>query len=640
MPIGEAKRGWDSGFERFRSVPADEVLASLRDFIPDAGDAQLRAWKDSVPKLQCEVGEALDRATALADDVAVLEYELPLESRRVDAVFLVWGSVVVLELKGKEEPSRADLDQAAGYVRDLRCYHRECEHRPVFGVLVPTRSRGYRGEVDGIHVCGIDALDELIARLRGPTQVERVRVESFLSEDAYRPLPSLVQAARELFEKGTLRRIKRAAAATEPALDCIREVAVEAARTRTRRLVLVSGVPGSGKTLVGLQVAHARYLDELAVERAGGKPSAPAVFLSGNASLVEVLQYELRAAGGGGRTFVRDVKNYVKQYSRPTSPPPSEHVLIFDEAQRAWDAAQVAAKHPGETRSEPELFVRFAERIPEWCVIVGLIGGGQEIHVGEEAGIVQWHRAIEGAEEPQRWEVHGPPGMAPVFAGRGIVWKDARELNLETELRFHLARDVHRWVQGILDGVEPRESRRIADSLDAGGYHLRLSRDLDLASDYLRDRFSGAPHARYGIVASSRDRDLVRFRVYNDFQSTKRIRVGPWFASRAGEGRLGMSCLDLSSCVTEFGCQGLELDAALVAWGTDFVRSSDAWSIARARGYAARGEVRVQDPFRLRVNAYRVLLTRGRSGTVVFVPRLPELDATAEFLQASGVRAI
>src|SRR5262249_28075232 len=155
------------------------------------------------------------------------------------------------------------------------------------------------------------------------------------------PLPSLVRAARELFERGELRRIRKAWVNTQPAVEAIREIVHDAARTKTRRLVLVTGVPGAGKTLVGLQTVHAHYLDDLSVERGNGKPTAPAVFLSGNGPLVEVLQYELREAGGGGRAFVRGVKDYVKTYSRSPSKIPPEHVLVYDEAQRAFDAAMV-----------------------------------------------------------------------------------------------------------------------------------------------------------------------------------------------------------------------------------------------------------------------------------------------------------
>ena len=402
--------------------------------------------------------------------------------------------------------------------------------------------------------------------------------------------------------------------------------------------MLLTGLPGTGKTLVGLQLAHARFLDDLAVARSDGKPTAPAVYLSGNGPLVEVLQYELRGAGGGGKAFVRGVKNYVSTYSKRPDLVPPEHVLIFDEAQRAFDAAQVARKHDGggDGKSEPEHFVEFAERVPEWCVVVGLIGTGQEIHIGEEGGLVQWRRAVEGSALASEWTIHAPPDVASIFAGMPrLEINDA--LQLREELRFHLANDVHRFVRILLGESGDMAAESIGRQLDESGYHFRVTRDLDEAKRYLRDRYADDPNARYGLLASSKDSDLVRFGVMNDFQSTKRVQNGPWFGEGDDDPR-GRSCRELRTCVTEFGCQGLELDASLLAWGSDLIREDGAWTNRLARGYQRSAEVR--DPLKLRRNAYRVLLTRGRDATVVFVPPIKVLDATYSHLLRSGFREL
>jgi hypothetical protein len=397
-------------------------------------------------------------------------------------------------------------------------------------------------------------------------------------------------------------------------------------------------VPGAGKTLVGLQTVHAHWLDDLAVSRGGEKPTTPAVFLSGNGPLVEVLQYELSKAGGGGRTFVRGVKEYVKRYSGRESLVPPEHVLVFDEAQRAYDRAMVAEKHKiplDAARSEPEHFIEFAERIPEWCVVVGLIGGGQEIHKGEEAGLAQWRRAIESSPRMSDWQVHLPPAVQPVFSGSLRPIHAEQRLSLDTELRFHLTKDVHRFVAQVLDGCPPGENAKVLSALEQSGYHLRLTRDLDVAKHYLKDRYQDQPDARFGLLASSRDRLLPRFRVYNDFQATKLVRFGPWYADTEGDPS-GRSCRLLEDCVTEFGAQGLELDAALVAWGADFRMASGRWDSSGASRYK-RSVAEVRDPHQLRLNSYRVLLTRGREASVIFVPPTGELDETADYLRASGV---
>jgi len=400
----------------------------------------------------------------------------------------------------------------------------------------------------------------------------------------------------------------------------------------------VTGLPGAGKTLVGLQLAHARFLDELAVPRSDGRPIAPAVFLSGNGPLVQVLQYELRSAGGAGKAFVRDVKAYVDRYTRRPDLVPPEHVLIFDEAQRAFDAAQVAVTHKGagDGKSEPEHFVEFAERVPEWCVVVGLIGTGQEIHTGEEAGLGQWRAAVEGASRLGEWQVHVPPSVASVFDGYGPVSVDP-SLHLDKELRFHLTTEVHAYVEALLGERDGVDVPALAARLDASGFHLRITRDLEAAKAYLRTRYAEDPLARFGMIASARDNVLARFGVPNDFQATKRVQYGPWF----GEGEddpMGRSCRLLRQCVTEFGCQGLELDATLLAWGSDFIRERGAWTNRLARRYQRPAMIR--DAFQLRCNAYRVLLTRARDATVVFVPPIPLLDETYGFLIDSGFRQL
>ncbi len=629
--------GWESDFPKFRDSAPAVIRGSLVQFLSNSSELQLRAWDESIPLLQVEVGELCADDPGAHEYTAILEYQLPLESRRPDVVLLVRGAVVVLELKGKEKPSQADLDQASAYARDLRCYHRSCADVPVHVIVVPTTASGYRGVRNGVHVAGPDAVDQLVRRFEAESTAAPPSAEDFLADDAYCPLPTLVRAARELFASGELRKIRRASALTDPAVKEITRIIHEAARTRTRRLVLLTGVPGAGKTLVGLQAVHAHFLDDLAIERKAGQPTVPAVFLSGNGPLVSVLQYELREAGGGGKTFVRGVKDYVKKYSTKKNAVPPEHVLVFDEAQRAWDKDMVAGKHDlPVAKSEPEHFIEFSERIPDWCVVVGLVGTGQEIHVGEEAGLVQWRRAIEGCAQPGAWTVHGPQEALESFTGASVAIVETSALNLDTEIRYHLTTDLHRFVAQILDdGNHAADNRAIATALETAGYNLRITRDLEAAKSYLRARYAENADARFGIVASSRDKDLERLGVLNGFHATSQVRVGPWYGDGEASSR---SCRHLREVVTEFSAQGLELDAVLLAWGTDFLRRGASWSSAGARRY--KTGTNVKSPHQLRLNAYRVLLTRGRDGTVVFLPALPELEETYAHLIANGFSAL
>jgi hypothetical protein len=629
--------GWLSTFPEFTGTPSAAIREALLEFTGNAGQAQINAWRDAIPPLQSEVREVVRRDHAAGSYSAVLEYELPYELRRPDVIFLAGKGLFVLELKGKAHPERADIDQASAYARDLRAYHVECHDRPVHSALVLTRAHGRIGFDAGVHIVGIDAVDGLVQELDEPSDPPAITPERFLAPDSYCPAPTLIEAAREIARTYELRWVPRAQPSTGPAIEAITQIIHEAAQLRQRRLVLLTGAPGAGKTLVGIKIAHERFLDDLAIPRPDGRRPAPAVFLSGNGPLVQVLQYQLRDTEGRGRTFVRPVKDYVNWYTtrHPDAVPP-EHVLIYDEAQRAWDAEQVATRHETASRpkSEPEHFIEFAERIPGWCVVIGLIGQGQEIHIGEEAGLAQWRRAVESSPHADTWSVFAPPRVIPEFGTLRQTVVDQR-LHLSGALRFHFAGSVEEFAADLVNGAAPGALAVRAGILERAGFHLRITRDLEEAKDYLRDRYAEDPDARYGMMASARDKDLIRFGIPNQL-SPIRFPYGAWYVEGDGD-LLGRSCRTLRDCVTEFGAQGLELDAALLAWGTDFIRDGGRWSNARAKRYLQ--PTRVKNAYQLRQNAYRVLLTRGRDGTVVFVPPIPLLDETYEYLAGAGFRS-
>ena len=642
--LNTAGRGWDSDFRSFEQAPPARVVHRLQDFVGAHSLAEYRSWTSTVPHLQREVGEVVRYDGTAGRYTAVLEYQLPLEARRIDAVFLLHDGVAVIELKGKTTPTAADVDQAHAYARDLANYHRDCHQRRVVPILVPTEMRGAVQRAGHVHVCPPHRLDELLAEVDSKSRPDRMDPERFLSADAYRPLPSLIQAARALFTSRRVPRLWRSLANTDAAVDGIHDIIRDAAATRTRRLVLVTGVPGAGKTLVGLRMAHSEEPDRLASRNS----PASAIFLSGNGPLVQVLQYQLKSAGGGGRAFVRSVKDYIRTYGRAGGSVPDHHVIVFDEAQRAFDAPKVADTHKlslAQAQSEPQEFVAIAERLPDWCVVIGLIGSGQEIHIGEEAGIGQWADAVRGTGDADSWTVHGPSGIQSEFPG--LKFRSDQNLSLDTALRAHLAADLDLFVDGLVNAEESKDEARLAQlagSLERNGHHLRLCRDLRVGKAYLRDRYADQPDKRFGLMTSSRDKALGRMapahqRFDADFRWRSQARLlAPWYVESEEHPD---SCRHLHRSITEFEAQGLELDGVLLGWGTDFARAGGVWDTSRMTRYRkGKAQAQVRNPGQLRANAYRVLLTRARDVTVVYVPDLPESEDTAAFLERVGFQPL
>lgn len=632
-----ARRGWNSTFRAFEAEESSRILKSLRTAYSDSSESEIQSWRQSVPMLQREVGELIRVDTGAGECTAVLEYELPMESRRTDAMLLM-QDVIVIELKGKTAPTDADIDQAHAYARDLRCYHRDCHEREVHPVLVPTRLENAPASCTerNVWVCPPAALDSLVAELSARSDSEPLDPARFLSADAYKPLPTLIAAARDLLLHHKPPQLWHSAADTDAAVSAIHRIIRDSHDTGRRSLILLTGVPGSGKTLVGLRAVHAPELDDLRSD----DDQIPAVFLSGNGPLVEVLQHVLRAAGGGGSTFVRPIREYVRRYGNKPQLLPPEHVVVFDEAQRAFDRNKIADTHrilPAQAHSEPEYFVGFAQRKPDWAVIVGLVGDGQEIHIGEEGGIGLWATAIQEGGAPGDWTIHGPPTVEKFFPN--MAFHADRDLGLDATLRSHRASMLHDFVGQLLrpQSAGAAVLRRMADKLRDDGHDFRITRNLARAKNYLRERYRKHPDARFGMVASSKDKDLESCGVPNGYMETKQIKHGHWYADGDDNEH---SCRHLRQCVTEFGAQGLELDAVLLAWGTDFVRVGGRWSNAKARRYRKSQHASVKDPWQLRANAYRVLLTRGRDAHVVFVPALAVLDETWEYLVACGFREL
>jgi hypothetical protein len=619
--------GWFGAIAEFLNISLNDWLESLGHayqtlYQHRPTTTQKQAWTDCAEVLRSQLSLLIQSRPDSAKWTLIFEYELPRDGgRRPDLVLLGAGQILVFEFKQKRSPSIADLDQVAAYARDLAEYHGGSARNPVRAFLVPTRQTVERSSqtfpqrnVQILH-------PKEIAAYLACLQEQNPPIDPHVWVNAeYAPLPSIVQAARQIFQQEPLPYIKRAHSAGIPDLIAYLNQLVErAAQNHERHLVLITGVPGAGKTLVGLQFVYQTHLtvkDDLKAVRSQDRQ---AVFLSGNAPLVTVLQYALKS-----RVFVQAARNFYIDHEVRKQKPPREHIIVFDEAQRAWDAERMAEKY-GITGAASGTVIRIAKRSPDWCVLVGLIGEGQKIHVGEEDGMEQWNTGLQQASS--RWSVHCSPEQSNYFTAidSNYLYVDDR-FNLSTSLRTHLAKDVQTWVAHVLAG-EFAAAAQVVPALSSAGFDAYLTRDLELAKTYCRDRYQTQPQKRYGLLASSRARNLPKYDVANDFKTTQRLKVGAWYVDPPES---EFSCCQLTHVATEFSSQGLELDFPIVCWGNDLVWRDGSWiTTTRQRN--------VKNPLRLRLNSYRVLLTRGRDGFVIYVPPDPAMDSTYEGLRSAGL---
>lgn len=632
----------------FVRSPTPRVVASLRESFPDSSLEEVASWKTSVPTLQTACAGLNHDLAAVRDAAVILEYTLPSEEGRCDAIVLSDGLVGVVEFKGKSYPAEDDLDQVRGYYRELRWNHTECRPpRRVIPILVPLRSPPIQTMDDEVYITNPGGLPDLLNRIIHESE-PTTPLPAFVSPDVARAAPGIVAAARALFNESALPRLKRSLADTESTVERVVSVSRQSAGREERRVVFVSGIPGSGKTLVGLRLAHTQSLDDLISPRGGRTPPSPVLYLSGNGPLVKVLRHELRSVAGG-RTLVGDVMAWIlSQSGAAGTAPPDQHVIVFDEAQRAWDAQRMQEKHGhrglGISGSEPETLLKLLEEAPRWSVVVALIGQGQAIHTGEEGGLPLWADAIK-ARQNAGWRVSAPPWIARIMRQSGVESEEDPLLQLEVARRQVFAESYGKLIDALLNGATVSQcaalGRQVRSELEPGAadcepFHLCVSRQLPAAKRHVRREVSPGSGGLAGLLVSSKDRLMEgRYGVRSNLFFSGGLTEIEWFAPATESPN---SCTWLQNGASEFQIQGLELDVAIVCWGSDLAWTGSTWDTSRAKGY--KPGTRILDPRSLRINAYRVLLTRGRRGSVVFVPPERELDSTFERLVGAGFRDI
>jgi hypothetical protein len=603
---------------------------------------QMHAWKVQIHHLQRELGPYREQGKVY------FEYDVPRMGKRIDVVLLLGQVIFVIEYKVGESayPAHAIL-QVWDYALDLKNFHETSHHLSIVPVLVSSEGESVPTilEMDGLRdglyrpVCtNLTGLGAVIRSALDSCEGQTVDPEQWDS-GRYAPTPTIVEAAMALYAGHNVANISRSDAGAQnlsQTSGAIEQLIASAKQDNQKVLCLLTGVPGAGKTLVGLNVAtlHTDPSNELY-----------SVYLSGNGPLVAILHEALardrvtRDSEQGIRTtkgqarqavkeFIQNVHHFRDDCLKDTLRPPIEHVAIFDEAQRAWNLEQTASfmsRKKGVVdfnMSEPEFLISCLDRHPDWAVVVCLVGGGQEINTGE-AGIGEWVGAIERSFP--HWHIHVSPRLHDSEYGAGQVVESLSrrphvtfndDLHLNVSMRSFRAEHVSTWVKAVLDS--DREEVHRAWSAIRNKYRILLTRDLAAAKRWLKAHARGTE--RYGIVASSQAERLKPHAI------NVRSPMDPvhWFLDDYSDVR---SSYYMEDVATEFHVQGLELDWACVVWDGDFRHHRDGWTHHSFVGSRWQNIHKPERQTYLK-NAYRVLLTRARQGMVIVVPEGDEDDPT------------
>ncbi len=655
------KRAWfDAPAEVLAKAAPQLILGYLTEATQFPAElAQISAWQFTITHLK-------QLAAALPDAHLFMEFAIPRMGRRADAVIVAGPLILVLEYKvGERAFARHAIEQAHGYALDLKNFHVTSHDKAIIPILIASEAPpqqlgfGFWAE-DRVHSPLCLSPDDVLPTLRrllasgdGPV----IDADAW-AEGAYRPTPSIIEAAEALYAGHDVTAISRSEAGAENLSRTANAIAAVVARMRTeggKAICFVTGVPGAGKTLAGLNVACQRHPEH---------PDEHAVFLSGNGPLVTVLREALRRDGRRSRdlpdepearilqnrqpdTFIQNIHHF-RDFHLPPGRVPNEHVVIFDEAQRAWDrgkAAKFMAKrgHTDFDQSEPSFLLSVMNRRQDWCVVVCLIGEGQEINDGE-AGVAEWISALQA--NLRHWHIF----LAPHLLEDGGQLDGAQRWHLNqrsavVDAGLHLAVSVRSF---RADRVSSFVAALLANDAEAAAalipepaqFPIAITRELADARHWLRERRRAGERA--GLLASS---NALRLKP-EGLHVKAPVDVCHWFLNGNDDVRASNA---LEDAATEFDVQGLELDWTAVAWDLNYRRTPDGWEARKFRGTdwqkISASQVGIGRREHVR-NAYSVLLTRARQGMVIFVPRgdaadatrpPAEYDAIADWLTACGI---
>jgi hypothetical protein len=622
--------------------------------------ADKKAWTEEIIILK----ETLSKHSG----TIYFEYSIPRMGQRIDVVLIIGSVIFVLEFKiGETSFNTSALDQVMDYALDLKNFHEPSHNLLIAPILIASEAK----DVTPI-ISTTKHNDKLLAPIKSNAELLGFVIDLVLAfsegseishsewEDGrYCPTPTIIEAAMALYSNHSVADISRSDAGAvnlKETSDAISHIIADSKANAAKSICFVTGVPGAGKTLVGLNIAtkHSDNLNDIL-----------SVFLSGNGPLVAVMREALardkvRRGLEEGNTIrkgeaLSEVKMFIQNVHHFRDAclidlrPPVDHVALFDEAQRAWNLEQTALfmrrkkNLPGFNQSEPEFLISCLDRHKDWAVVVCLVGGGQEINTGE-AGIGEWIESLNRSFP--NWHIYISPKLtdSEYSAGDMLSTLESRsnvfykpELHLAVSMRSFRAEHVSLLVKQILD-LEPEEARNTIISLK-DKYPIAITRNLAKAKPWLKSQARGSE--RYGIVVSSQ---AERLKPHAIFVKSPMDPIH-WFLDEKDDVR---SSYYLEDVATEFDVQGLELDWACVTWDGDFRYSEKGWEHWSFHGNCWK-HINKAERKTYQKNAYRVLMTRARQGMVIVVPegdaedptRNPDFyDPTFQYLQSIGFEVI
>lgn len=593
------------------------------------------------------------------------EFSIPRMGQRIDVVVLIEAVIFVMEFKiGESEYKSYALDQVMDYALDLKNFH-ESSHNPFIApLLIATKAKSGNSLITTTYhndkllnpiktnnnLLGI-AISDVLNFCVG-TRIERQNWE----KGKYCPTPTIIEAAMALYNNHSVENISRSDASAinlKQTSESISSIIRSSKENSRKSIIFVTGVPGAGKTLVGLHIATTHF------DKSNDLYS---VFLSGNGPLVAILREALardrvkREKEKGNKLkkgtalsevkmFIQNVHNFRDECLVDVDSPPIEHVALFDEAQRAWNLEQTVnfmrqkKNRPNFNQSEPEFLISCLDRHEDWAVVVCLVGGGQEINTGE-AGINEWINAMQ-SKFPE-WDIYISNRLTDSEYGAGEIINSIKtrnnvffneSLHLAVSMRSFRAEHISSLIKHLLDH-NINEAKETLQTVNAN-YPIVLTRDLSKAKKWLKQQARGTE--RFGIVVSSQ---AERLKPHAIFVKSEMNPVN-WFLNGKDDTR---SSYYLEDVATEFAVQGLELDWVCVTWDADFRFNNGGWDNWSFKGNKWQ-KINKDERKNYQKNAYRVLLTRARQGMVIVVPHgdiedhthLPEFyDTTYSYLEQIG----